>query len=329
MTSTATTSSHTRPPTDNDADHMLVRTIECVQGTVQVEAVCEPMFDYGNSAGQWRMLERRLGPCRGQLRRDDDPVQYGSATRDRGQPGACAPLAGGGRAAVRRARLDARARGPKDVEDAQGRLRVTGDYWRDWLASGRFPDHRWRAPAAAIALTLKGLTYVPTGAPSPPPRPRSRRRSAANATGTTATAGCATRRSRYGALHALGFDWEADDFMQFVADLERKDDGGLQIMYGVGGERDLSERDARRPHRVRGCGARPHRQRSVHPAPERPVRRRARLRLPAHQEGGHIPQRLWPRARGPGRGARSRCGTSPTRESGKPAASPSTTCPRS
>ena len=44
---------------------------------------------------------------------------------------------------------------------------------------------------------------------------------AASATGTTATAGCATPRSRCGALHALGLDWEADDFMQFVADLER------------------------------------------------------------------------------------------------------------
>ena len=33
-------------------------------------------------------------------------------------------------------------------------------------------------------------------------------------------------------LHALGLDWEADDFMQFVADLERDEDGALQIMYG-------------------------------------------------------------------------------------------------
>jgi GH15 family glucan-1,4-alpha-glucosidase len=27
------------------------------------------------------------------------------------------------------------------------------------------------------------------------------------------------------AMHALGFDWEADDFMQFVSDLERDEDG--------------------------------------------------------------------------------------------------------
>ena len=33
-------------------------------------------------------------------------------------------------------------------------------------------------------------------------------------------------------LHALGLNWEADDFIQFVADVERNEDGGLQIMYG-------------------------------------------------------------------------------------------------
>ncbi len=36
------------------------------------------------------------------------------------------------------------------------------------------------------------------------------------------------------ALHALSLDWEADDFMQFVVDLERNEDGSLQIMYGIG-----------------------------------------------------------------------------------------------
>jgi len=47
---------HTRPPTDNDADHVFIRTLECIQGVVQVEAVCEPMFGYGDSPGQWEML---------------------------------------------------------------------------------------------------------------------------------------------------------------------------------------------------------------------------------------------------------------------------------
>ena len=43
------------------------------------------------------------------------------------------------------------------------------------------------------------------------------------------------------ALHWLNLNWEADEFMQFVADLEPTEDGSLQIMYGIDGRRDLTE----------------------------------------------------------------------------------------
>jgi GH15 family glucan-1,4-alpha-glucosidase len=43
------------------------------------------------------------------------------------------------------------------------------------------------------------------------------------------------------ALHFLNLDWEADEFMQFVADVEATKDGSLQIMYGIDGRRDLTE----------------------------------------------------------------------------------------
>jgi GH15 family glucan-1,4-alpha-glucosidase len=43
------------------------------------------------------------------------------------------------------------------------------------------------------------------------------------------------------ALHWLNLDWEADEFMQFVADLDANEDGALQIMYGIDGRRDLTE----------------------------------------------------------------------------------------
>jgi GH15 family glucan-1,4-alpha-glucosidase len=43
------------------------------------------------------------------------------------------------------------------------------------------------------------------------------------------------------ALHFLNLDWEADEFMQFIADLECNGDGALQIMYGIDGRRDLTE----------------------------------------------------------------------------------------
>ena len=41
-------------------------------------------------------------------------------------------------------------------------------------------------------------------------------------------------------LYSLGFDWEAVDFFSFIADLVAGEDD-LQIMYGIGGEKELTE----------------------------------------------------------------------------------------
>ena len=48
---------HTRPPTDEDADHMLVRTVLCVEGHVDLDLVCEPVFDYGRTPAEWSLVE--------------------------------------------------------------------------------------------------------------------------------------------------------------------------------------------------------------------------------------------------------------------------------
>ena len=47
---------HTRPPTDEDAEHMLVRTVTCLDGEVEVELVCEPAFDYGRTPAEWTLV---------------------------------------------------------------------------------------------------------------------------------------------------------------------------------------------------------------------------------------------------------------------------------
>ena len=48
-----TVTPHTRPPADEDADHTLVRTASCIGGTVEIDLVCEPAFDYGRAPGEW------------------------------------------------------------------------------------------------------------------------------------------------------------------------------------------------------------------------------------------------------------------------------------
>ena len=48
---------HTRPPADDDGDHMLVRHVLCMDGQVEVELVCEPAFDYGRDMAQWKLVD--------------------------------------------------------------------------------------------------------------------------------------------------------------------------------------------------------------------------------------------------------------------------------
>ncbi len=48
---------HTRPPADEDADHMLVRTVRCLEGEVEVELICEPAFDYGRVPAEWALVD--------------------------------------------------------------------------------------------------------------------------------------------------------------------------------------------------------------------------------------------------------------------------------
>jgi GH15 family glucan-1,4-alpha-glucosidase len=286
--------SHTRPPTDHDADHMLVRTIECVQGQVQVEAVCEPIFDYGRTPGRWQTVGEDWGAA--EVTDGETVLRLVSDLRIGIE---------GNRARARHTLVEGERRFvalgwthglqcPSDCADADRRLRATWHYWREWLAGGRFPDHRWRGHLQRSALTLKGLTYAPTGATV-----------AAGTTSLPETPGgernwdyryCWMRDATFTlwGLHALGLDWEADDFMQFVADLQRNGDGALQIMYGLGGERDLQERvldhltgyEGAAPVRV-GNGAFKQRQNDVFGAVLDSVYLHTKM-------GGHISQRLWP-----------------------------------
>jgi GH15 family glucan-1,4-alpha-glucosidase len=44
---------HRRSPTDHDADHVLLRTVKCVHGAVELHLDCEPVFEYGSVDCEW------------------------------------------------------------------------------------------------------------------------------------------------------------------------------------------------------------------------------------------------------------------------------------
>jgi alpha,alpha-trehalase len=236
-----------RAPGDSAAASVLLRTATCLSGKVEVEATCVPLFEYGVVTGEWAY----------------EGEGYGSLTV---QPPAGDPsltVAGNMRLGTAGARCYARttlAEGekvfitlswgggtpPTDLDQASADRDSTVSYWRDWLATGNFPDHPWRPYIERSALTLKGLSYAPTGAIM-----------AASTTSLPETPGGARNWDyRYTwirdtgfmlrSLYRLGFDWEAMEYFAFV--LEAVSQGHLdkplelQIMYGIGGERDLTER---------------------------------------------------------------------------------------
>jgi alpha,alpha-trehalase len=285
---------HTRPPADEDGEHLLVRVVMCLEGIVEMELICEPDFDYGRVPAEWSMV--------GDDRHTADATGADVTMRLRSSM----PLGIEGESARGRHRLEKGEQAfcslswaeelasPEDIDDANGRLAATARYWRGWLAEARMPDHRFREAIQRSALAIKGLTYMPTGATV-----------AALTTSLPETPGGERnwdyrfswmRDSTFTlqALHFLNLDWEANEFMHFVGDLDANEDGALQIMYGIDGRRDLTEstRDelsgymGARPVRV-GNGAFDQRQNDVFGAVLDSI-------LLHTRRSQRLPRRLWP-----------------------------------
>jgi GH15 family glucan-1,4-alpha-glucosidase len=289
-----TVTPHTRPPADEDADHLLVRTATCIDGHVEVELICEPVFDYGRAPADWLLGDDDVHTAdaagAGQTIRLKTDMALGI---EGGRVRAHHTLRAGERLYCSLSWAE-RLASAEDFDDATRRLDATTRFWRDWLGRARLVDHRWRDPIVRSALAIKGLTYMPTGATV-----------AALTTSLPETPGGERNWDyRYTwmrdatftlqALHWLNLDSEADEFMQFVADIEPNEDGGLQIMYGIDGRRDLTEttRDdlsgyaGARPVRI-GNGAFDQRQNDVFGAVLDSI-------LLHTQRSQRLPRRLWP-----------------------------------
>ncbi len=289
-----TVTPHTRPPTDDDAEHMLVRTVACIDGSVEVELVCEPAFDYGRTPAEWTLRNDGRGVAVATGAGQHLQLQTDMALGIEGNRVRARHLLSEGEQLYCSLSWSDDVAAPEDVAEAAARIATTTRYWRTWLNRARLPDHRWREAIRRSALAIKGLTYMPTGATvaalttSLPETPGGERNWDYRYTWM--------RDSTFTlqALHWLNLDWEADEFMQFVADLEANEDGALQIMYGIDGRRDLTEstRDdlsgyaGARPVRV-GNGAFDQRQNDVYGAVLDSI-------LLHTRRSERLPRRLWP-----------------------------------
>jgi len=286
---------HKRSPTDYDADHVLLRHVRCVNGEVQVHLDCEPVFDYGRKFASWDYT----GPAyhEGVARAEGVDLELKLSTdMNLGFEGS--------RATARTLMKEGDARfcalswsehsSPVDAEDAYDKLVWTAHHWQHWLDHGEFPDHPWRTYLQRSALTLKGLSYAPTGAMA-----------AAATTSLPETPG-GERNWDYRfswirdstfmlwALYTLGFDWEANDFFYFIADVTEAEEGQLQIMYGIDGRAELEEStldhlsgyEGAKPVRI-GNGAYDQDQHDVWGAVLDSVYLHTKSR-------DHLPDRIWP-----------------------------------
>ncbi len=247
-------STHSRPPTDYDAEHLLIRLVRCVDGAVQLTMDCDPVFDYGRHGASWKRTNRGYYQVAAQMEGTDLALTLTSDVR----------IGLEGRSARARTLLregDVRfcalswgsGQPPENYDDAYQRLVWTAHHWQHWLARGNLPDHRWRSYLARSALTLKGLTFAPTGAIA-----------AAATTSLPETPGGQRNWDyRYTwirdatfalwGLYTLGFEWEANDYFAFITDLVQRDRGDLQIVYGIGGECDLTEQILEHLHGYQGA----------------------------------------------------------------------------
>ncbi|NUS55924.1 MAG: glycoside hydrolase family 15 protein [Streptomycetaceae bacterium] len=224
--------------------HTIIRGVRAVRGTIRISLDCKPRFDYGRArheleVGKRHAVFRAPGASmhlQGNfpLERSDDDV-HGALTLHQGELAAVVLTMSAG---------DAPAPPPPTEESITEQLWSTVDFWQRWVRTSN-DRGRWPSMVHRSAITIKLLTYAPTGAPI-----------AAATMGLPEQVG-GERNWDYRftwvrdaslsvrALLDLGFTEEATAFAHWMAARlhERMDVPGdrLQIMYRVDGDPRLSE----------------------------------------------------------------------------------------
>ena len=234
---------HDRPGDPNEIfpEQQIGRILKCTSGSVEFEAVCQPRFDYGAIVPHAMTLNPHSGYAHGGA---DALAFYSSAPMEVEDNGF---VARGRMDSGSTAYFSARYSHPTNHEiEVLGSTEVklhfekTKRFWEEWSAKLTY-EGPYRDDVLRSVLTLKALTYAPTGGLV----------AAATTSLPEAIGGSRNWDYRYTwirdaafALYALNIVGFVDEARAFKDWLERATAGraaDLQVMYGLGGERRLTE----------------------------------------------------------------------------------------
>ena len=230
--------------------HRLVRLIRVVRGQMRFRLECEPRFDYGRdlpdvevSADGAMFRGRTMTMNVSASRRDRRLVREEDMQRTDHGVHVFASLNEGDTGGMV---LETSPQGPVKVvppEELLSLFEQTRDFWRGWIGRSRY-EGRWREMVERSAMTLKLMTYAPTGALVAAPTAGLPEQVGGERNWDYRFTWIRDASFSVYALLGLGFTSEAQAYLGWLND--RVQDAGersvpLQIMYRIDGSPDLDE----------------------------------------------------------------------------------------
>ncbi len=230
--------------------HQLVRMVRCVRGQMSFEVEVAPRFDYGRAGHEMKATEDgAVFTSEGMAMtlhvvRGPDDERLGSVVGSGNDLTATLTLQAG---QVRGTILETGSAGPPrqvSPREVERMFDDTATFWKSWLAQSTYAG-RWREALERSAITLKLMTYAPTGGIVAAPTMGLPEQVGGERNWDYRYTWVRDASFSVYALLGMGFHEEAGALGMWLRDrvAERRgsDTGPLNIMYRVDGSSDLNE----------------------------------------------------------------------------------------